>query len=1072
MNPECKNGDLPKGTVTFLFTDIEGSTELLDRLHEQYQVLLEKHRAILRATFAKWKGHEVDSRGDEFFLSFPHVMDAVHAAIEAQRNLIEQDWPEGEEVRVRMGLHTGEPWLAESGYVGMDVHRAARIGNLGSGGQVLLSNATASIIQEELMKGVDLLELGEYRLKGIPRPERIYQLAIDGLPSEFPPLRSPDAGLPPHNLPSQPTTFVGRGPELETLEAMIADPDVRLISIVAAGGMGKTRIALACSEKQVSITERMDGKLEFRFPYGVYFVSLAPLESPGGILPAIAEALDFQILGAEDKGIGAGGETRTPKKQLLDYLQSKRLLLVMDNFEHLLEGAGLLTEIMGAAPEIKILVTSRERLNLKGEHLFPLLGMRFPDLEKLKASEKMDHGVYSALALFEQSAHRIKPDFQIAQDDFVDVVSICRLVGGMPLGIELAAAWVNMLTLKEITQEIQRSLDFLEAELRDVDERHRSIRAVFDSTWDRLNEEEQELFEKLTVFQGGFTREAAEEVARASLNSIGALINKSLLQYDQGRGRFILHELLRQFGAERLAEDDEKEQSCRDGHSTYYCNLLNQLEPLLKGSRYVEAMDEVEADFENVTTAWRWAAEQSQFYLLSLAMDPLDFYCVNSGRRVEGEGAFSYALEILPESQCIEDLRLRVRLKTLVARYIPLSKRDKKEVLIEENWDLLRSPPLAQEDTRLEEADLMTLLGDIMGDPKEASRHYQKAYELYESLGERLSMAFRLADMGDHAQNLAILDEAVPLQEKSLVIFREIGFKKGVAQRLNMLSSVMLNRGELEQADRFLNESVKIFEELNDQRSLGWTFLFVGLLKSRQGIFTDAYRLFNESIDISQEYGLTGELILANLFQIWTEGHLGRYQDAIARAYTTNKHPALEYSNWHKGYVKEHYGFALMGVGDFENGIEILQESFKIYRTHRFNREIAFGIPYLMICMHGLGEVVKLKELVHEALQIYTKIRFPYAIIEAFAAFALLQLVEGRVEQAIEYYAYAASYPYIANSHWYKDLVACHIEKAAESLPPEVVAAAQDRGRKLDPEKVIQELLFEMEAKDDNGKNG
>jgi len=355
-----------------------------------------------------------------------------------------------------MGLHTGEPSTWEEGYVGMDVHRAARIAHVGHGGQVLLSDTTASLVRNDRMEGVGLLELGKYRLKGLRRPKLIYQLEIDGLPSEFPPLKSLDAGLPPHNLPPQSTPFVGRGPELEALNEMIAEPDVRLISIVAAGGMGKTRIALASSEHQLSVTERTNGKLEARFPQGVYFVPLAPLDSPRSIVPTIAEALNFQIESSAGKDLSSGKETRSPKKQLLDYVRSKRLLLIMDNFEHLLEGAGLLNEILDSAPEVKILVTSRERLHLKGEHLFPLLGMKFPDLGKSKTSTGVDHKAYSALALFLQSAQRIQPDFTIKDDDLVDVTSICRLVGGMPLGIELSASWANMLTVNEIAKEIRR----------------------------------------------------------------------------------------------------------------------------------------------------------------------------------------------------------------------------------------------------------------------------------------------------------------------------------------------------------------------------------------------------------------------------------------------------------------------------------------------------------------------------------------------------------------------------------------------------------------------------------------
>jgi len=885
-------------------------------------------------------------------------------------------------------------------------------------------------------------------------------------------LRSLEADLPPHNLPTQATPFVGRGPELEALDAMFADPDVRLISIVAAGGMGKTRLALASSENQVSITERTNGKVAFRFPHGVYFVPLAPLDSPSSILPALAEAMYFQIGSSEGRGLGIGAETRTPKKQLLDYLRSKRLLLVMDNFEHLLEGADLLTDILGYAPEVKILVTSRERLHLKGEHLFPLLGMKFPDMEKVKPIPAFDHEAYSALSLFQQSAQRIQPNFHIHKEHLSNVVSICRLVGGMPLGIELAASWVNMLTLEKITMEIQRSLDFLETNLRDVDERHRSIRAVFDSTWDRLSHPERDLFEELTVFQGGFTVEAAEEITGASLALLGNLTNRSLLQFDHTRGTYEIHELLGQFGAERVAQDPEKEKLIRDKHSIYYCKLLSRLETDLKGSRHMNAMEQVEADFDNITAAWRWASEQGKVELISNALESMDVYYTNSGRWEEGEEIFHYPSEKMLDRRSVDSLRLQVRLNNIEARFMTTQKIDKKQELIEKNWGLLKSSSLVHEDTRWEEAALIILVGIMQKDPRETLRHFREAYDLYESLDDRWNMARISFNIGHiSSQILADRDEAIFQIEKSLPIFRELGYKKGIVWCLNRLSAMAMFTNELDKTERYLSESMNISEELNDQQTLGTTLDFVGFLYTFRGEFKAAHQTFSHAVTITEDLGHTEDVAESSIYIARTENFLGKYHDAFERLLQIKKYSELENNLWIFGLWLLESGRSLLGEGDCKAACESMQASIELFRRRGDMTYMTSTIPTLIIPLYRLGGYSGMIDVMQEALQLNAKIRRPLSYIQAFPALALLKLAEGRAEKAIEYYAYAASYPYIANSQWYQDLVGRHIEDAAESLSPEVVAAAQERGQKLDPEKVIQELLLEMKAQDESVKS-
>ncbi|MCB0124802.1 MAG: AAA family ATPase, partial [Caldilineaceae bacterium] len=357
-----------------------------------------------------------------------------------------------------------------------------------------------------------------------------------------------------HDLPSQTTPFIGRQYEVADLTRLLAEPEVHLVTILAPGGMGKTRLSLAVAERQIK-----------RFRDGVFFVPLAPLSSPDDIVTTIAEQLDFSF----------GGST-PPKQQLLDYFRERQILLVLDNFEHLLEGAPLVTDLLRAAPDLKVLATSREKLNLSGETTYLLAGLHFPTWESLE-----DLLEYDAIRLFIGSARRVRPDFTLQPQDFDDLARICRLTAGMPLAIVLAAGWLDLLSLAQVAAEIQRGLDILETEQRDVPERQRSMRATFSYSWERLSEVERQVFMKLAVCRGGFSLEAAEVVAGADLRTLRRLAGKSLVQIVSD-GRYAVHELLRQYSAEKLRQSAAAD-TVRQAHSRYYLAFLAARDADIKG---------------------------------------------------------------------------------------------------------------------------------------------------------------------------------------------------------------------------------------------------------------------------------------------------------------------------------------------------------------------------------------------------------------------------------------------------------------------------------------------------------
>ncbi|MCH8094109.1 MAG: adenylate/guanylate cyclase domain-containing protein [Chloroflexi bacterium] len=573
---------LPTGTVTFLFTDIEGSTKLWEQDEAAARQVLVRHDEIIERLVETNEGMLVRPRGegDSRFAVFQHAPGAIASAAAIQQAFHTENWEAPEPLKVRMGLHTGHADLREGDYYGSAVNRCARVRSLAHGGQVLLSLATEQIIADYLPEGVELRDLGLHPLKGLTRPEQIFQIMIPDIPSDFPTLQTQIG--PKHNLPEQLTPFVGRQSDIVEVRSLLSQDGIRLVTLKGPGGMGKTRLAVEVARQE------LEG-----FSDGARFVSLASLDSANQIVQAFLEALDLRPASRED-----------PKDFLLHHLKRSELLIVVDNFEHILDGAPFVTEVLEHTSRVKILATSRERLGLRGESVFDVAGMQFADWQTV------DEALAASCAqLFVQGAHQVQPQFELEEGDVAHLARICRLVEGTPLALLLSAGWMDMLSLEEIADEVESSLDFLETELQDAPDRQRSIKAVFDGSWDRLEEPEQELFMRLSVFRGGFTREAATEVAAANIRSLARLADKSFLHRDLETGRFEIHEMLRQYGKQRLLIDPEASQAARDAHALYFAELLAAKERLLGSRSQAEALDEIESDIENIRIASLYLAK-------------------------------------------------------------------------------------------------------------------------------------------------------------------------------------------------------------------------------------------------------------------------------------------------------------------------------------------------------------------------------------------------------------------------------------------------------------------------------
>src|SRR3990172_3901918 len=557
---------LPAGTVTFLFTDLEGSTRLLQHLGDRYAALLQEYRRLLQAACRERGGREVYTQGDALFVAFPRAHDAVAAAVSAQQTIARHRWPEDVSVRARMGIHTGEPLKTETGYVGMDLHRAARICQAGHGGQILLSQTTSDLIEDELPAGVGLRDLGRHRLKDLAQPQHLYQVVAAGLPEESPPRRSLDAH--PNNLPIQLTSFIGREREMAAIANLLEQH--RLVTLVGAGGSGKTRLSL-----------QVAAHLLDAYPDGAWWVDLAGLID-GALVPEAVAA----VLRVREK-------SGTPLLTTLgDFLQPRTALLLLDNCEHLVAGCGQLAEaLLQRCPGLRILATSREGLAVGGEALFPLPTLSLPERPAT-----------------------VSPAFKITARNAAVVAQICHRLDGIPLAMELAAARVTVLSPEQIASRLDDQFRLLTGGSRTAPPRHPTLQGALDWSFQSLAEPEKSVFRRLAVFAGGFTLQAAEVVCAGAgiatadvLDLLAHLVNKSLVvveDREDGR-RYRLLEPTRQYARDRLREVGEID-GPRARHVEWFLALAEQAEERLHGHEQVTWLRRVEIEHENLRTALEW----------------------------------------------------------------------------------------------------------------------------------------------------------------------------------------------------------------------------------------------------------------------------------------------------------------------------------------------------------------------------------------------------------------------------------------------------------------------------------
>ena len=680
---------------------------------------------------------------------------------------------------------------------------------------------------------------------------------------------------PKTNLPAETTPFIGRVDELEEIRTQLHE--TRLLTLTGPGGIGKSRLGLKTAEEAVG-----------DFEDGSFFVPLAPIRAVEHIIQTIAEAVRFPLATQED-----------PQRQLLRYLKDRQLLLVMDNFEHLLDGAEIVSEILQASPRVKVLATSRERLNLQTETVLNVSGMAFPDPVGSKGALN-----YDAVSLFKQSASKVRPGFNPSPDELGQIANVCQIVGGMPLAIELAAAWLQILSVDEITEELEKGFDILATEVRDAPERHRSIRAVFDHSWSLLNKTEQEIFTLLTVFRGGFTREAVQQVAGASLQLIMGLVNKSFLSHDPDSSRLEIHELLRQYAQEQLEETPKVNVSTQEAHAAYYAAFMEEKGLQLRGHKQMQALAEIQADIENVRVAWRFCLEQkntSQIWMFIYGL--WHVYWIRWWNHA-GMALFEEAVRALEGEDDVESRALRglaMAFQSYFMAWLDLFEQGyelaKDSVEILKQFDHPEGLAFAY--------DSLLVNGYMVSQFQKAISGADEMVKIANEVGDKWLLAFTLFAASMAALYKKDYTEARRMAETNLNLNEEVGDLIGSTMPLIVLGHAALGQGEYEEARGHYLRSLKISERVGFHYSIQTSTKYLGKVTLLLGEIAEAEKYLVQSLRITKEIGFLRDLIRLIYEFACLRAAQDNLEQAVELLALALQHPASDQTRWLEGSTRD-----------------------------------------------------------------------------------------------------------------------------------------------------------------------
>ena len=828
----------------------------------------------------------------------------------------------------------------------------------------------------------------------------------------------------PNNLPYQATPFVGRVAEIAALSGLLNEQG-RLITILGPGGMGKTRLSLAFGKSLLEETS-------LSFSDGVFFVPLAPVVDPAQLSAVIAENVGFQF----------GVDSRDQETQLISFLSSRKMFLILDNFEHLIVGSKLVSRILAETKEVKLLVTSRVRLNLSAEAVYSLQGLAFDHEVEVKSN--------SAVELFRLSARRVQIDFAIDQENLPHVLEICQLVQGLPLAILLAASWINLMPLEEIAQELSQDIDFLETEMEDLPARQRSMRAVFNYSWERLPEKEKQYFVELSVFRGGFTRQAARAVTGANIRSLSKLLNASFIGYDHSLDRYQIHELLRQFGADILEQDDHHFEAISQKTSVYFSEYLYQQGERLKGAHELESVQLILRDLNNGRVAWNWAIKAERYDIL------LKFQFVWFKILLQWEALYEelgHLLELLTDivKQQSTHTATQLHFWVMVCKSRLLTQLgDAKQSLIyvERALSLLDSLPLSDTRNWLYKYMTMGQLGPNLS-LRRGTDNARKTKELIEetiayhkqnedpfSLGESL-VALAMFYRFNKKYSLAI-----DTLENAIDLFESVGVTTAKIRAETELTYLIALRNEFTRAEELMRDAISSLKKIGRFLDLGEAYNGLAQTFFMSGKFDQAKESYRQAYDTFSDFG----------FSVHAKGQ--RYHVGKAALHAGQYSASLEWLNQngnsgHKLVLARAYWV----LGDHELAMTLQEEGLNEARP------LAGWIWFPELCagcaigyMH-IGDSLEAKNLIIESLEGAVRDKNWYSSA-ALSGAAMFLTQQGYLNYGIEVYAAACSHPHLRNSQWHADTVGRFIDEKTNSLAPEIIEQAQQRGRVKDLDRL------------------
>lgn len=853
---------LPGGTVTFLFTDIEGSTPLWERNPEAMKFALARHNAILRQAIESHHGYVFNIVGDSFHAAFVLATQALAAALAAQHALVWESWGETGPLQVRVGLHTGLAEPLEHDYASTHtLNLVARVMSAAYGGQILLSQATAGLVRRDLPLGVSLKDLGEHRLKGLSHPEHLFQVVGPDLRQDFPLL--PTRIERPNNLPPQLTSFVGREAEIAAICEKLLQPEVRLLTLTGVGGTGKTRLSLQVGQTLLET-----------FPDGVFFVPLDLVREVHLVIPSIAKALGLRE-----------SPVRSPFDFLKEYLTHKQLLLILDTFEQIFEAGPALNELLAAAPKIKVLVTSRTLLRLAAEHDHPVSPLSLPDMKDGVSMGNIEEN--EAVQLFVQRAQAAKPDFQLNAQNAVAVAEICRRLDGLPLAIELAAARIKVLSPQALLARLDSRLKLLTGGARDLPAKQQTLRNSIGWSYDLLEEGEKVLFRRLAVFAGGCTLDAAEALCNAPadpemdiLERMASLVDKSLLRQGEGvegEPRFWMLETIREYARERLVESGEAA-AIQRRHADLFLALAEKVEPQLRSGEREIGLRQLEAEHDNLRAALAWSQTADEGEICLRMAGSLSWFWYLGGHWSEGRGWLESALALTEAGSS-----MALRVKAVLGVGILAAGQGNSAVArprLQESTAQFRK--LGDKRGLAYALAFLGLLTSWHDDPTVPRSILEESVALFQELGDQWGLALALGFLGNTLSELNDYEAAQSHAEHSVALFRELGDKWGLTLSLMNRGHIALRRRDDAAARSWLEESLAISRGLGDTPFIALLLVYLGNVLRHQGDFERAAALYEEGLalyrDAGSKWGMA--VSLHNLGRLaWEQGD---YRQAAA----------------------------------------------------------------------------------------------------------------------------------------------------------------------------------------------